>query len=64
VTDLLTRLQAAAPAALENERQGLTYDIGRLRTVTVELEVSLGGNVVVGGRVRPRCGKPRKGTAA
>jgi hypothetical protein len=58
LTDLITRLQTAAAEAIANERQGLTYDVARLRGVTVELEVSLSGHVVVG-----NCWIQRKGRA-
>lgn len=57
MTDLITRLQEAATAAIQNERQGLSYDPARLRTVTVELEVSLSGHVVVGNCYIQRRGK-------
>ena len=56
-TDLVARLTDAAAEAIANERQGLTYDIGRLRGVTVELEVTLGGHVVAGSCYIQRKGK-------
>jgi hypothetical protein len=59
MSDLLARLTEAAAAAIESERTGLTYDAGRLKTVTVELEVSLNGNVVVGNVYIHRRGKAR-----
>jgi hypothetical protein len=49
---------------IEAERQALTYDVARLRGVTVELEVSLNGAVVVGSVYVERKGKARKGAAA
>jgi hypothetical protein len=66
VSDLIQRLQQAATEAIENERQGLSYDPARLRCVTVELEVSLSGAVVVGNVYVQRRGKVRRerGTAA
>lgn len=65
MTDLVQRLQRAAAEAIETERTGLTYDPARLRTVTVELEVSLSGAVVVGNVYVQRRGKNRqKGSAA
>jgi hypothetical protein len=64
MVDLVTRLQEAAQAAIEAQRQALVYDPARLRTVTVELEVSLSGNVVVGDVYIQCRGKARKGEAA
>jgi hypothetical protein len=48
VPDLMQCLTETAVAAIEDERPGLTYDAGWLKTVTVELEVSLSGSGVVG----------------
>ena len=62
MTDLVARLQNAAAEAIENERQGLTYDPARLRTVTVELEITLSGHVVVGNCYLQRKGKAGRRT--
>ena len=57
MTDLVQRLTDAATAAIANERPGLTYDVARLRGVTVELGVSLNGSVVIGNCYIQRKGK-------
>lgn len=64
MTDLIARLQEAAICAIANEAQALTYEPKRLRGVVVELEVTLGGHVVVGDVYVQRRGKPTKGATA
>lgn len=56
-TDLVHMLQDAASVALENERPGLTYDVGRLKTITVELSVANNGAIVAGSVYIERNGK-------
>jgi hypothetical protein len=50
VTDdeLIAKLIAAATAAIENERPGIAYDPGRLRSIMIELTIANGGRAVSG----------------
>ncbi len=43
MTDLITRLTAAAAEAIANERPALEHDPARLCGITIELEVANGG---------------------
>jgi hypothetical protein len=60
MSDLIARLQQAAIEAVANERQGLSYDPARLRGLTIELEITLSGHVVVGNAYIQRRGKVRR----
>ncbi len=46
--DLIEQLQAAAAEAIANERQELSYEPDRLRSVHIELELAKGGTVIEG----------------
>src|SRR5688572_27013950 len=43
LSDLLARLQAAASAAIENERPGLEHPVGRVVGLTIELVIDSAG---------------------
>ena len=47
-SDLLERLIAAATAAILDERQGLSYEPDRVRSIHVELELAKGGAAIEG----------------
>ncbi len=55
MTDLVERLQAAAAAAIADERLSLEHEPNRLRGIMIELEVANGGAVIDG-----RCWVERK----
>jgi len=61
VTDLITRLTEAAAEAIRNERQGLSYEPDRLRSIHVELELAKGGAVIKGRAWIERKVKPIRG---
>ena len=46
--DLIERLTDAAAEAIAAERQGLSYEPDRLRSIHVELELAKGGTVIEG----------------
>jgi hypothetical protein len=46
VTDLVERLQAAATAAIANERPSLEHAPALIRRLTIELEIANAGAVV------------------
>ena len=46
MTDLVTRLQAAASAAIANERPTLEHKPEQVKGITLELELSRAGDVV------------------
>lgn len=45
MTDLVTRLQTAAAAAIENETPALTHPVGRVVGLTIELVIDGAGQV-------------------
>ena len=61
MTDLITRLTEAAAEAIRNERQGLSYEPDRLRSIHVELELAKGGAVIKGRAWIERKVKPIRG---
>jgi len=44
--DLVARLQEAAAAASENERNDLSWKTEQIRSLTIELELANGGQVI------------------
>jgi len=61
VTDLTERLQAAAGAAIADERPSLAHEPARLRGITVELRIANNGAVIEGGCWVERATRPIRG---
>jgi len=61
VTDLTERLQAAAGAAIADERPTLAHDPARLRGITVELTIANNGDVIEGRCWVERATRPVRG---
>ncbi len=59
--DLIERLTSAATAAILDERQGLSYEPDRLRSIHVELELAKGGAVIEGRAWIERKTRPIRG---
>ena len=61
MSDLITRLTAAAAEAIRDERQSLAYDQDRVKGVHVELELAKGGAVIEGRAWIERRTRPIRG---
>ena len=46
MTDILETILATATEAIRNQTPAITSDTGRLKSITLELELSNGGDVV------------------
>jgi len=61
MSDLTERLQAAAAAAIADERPTLAHDPARLRGITVELTIANNGAVIEGRCWVERATRPIRG---
>jgi hypothetical protein len=59
-TDLVETIIAAATEAIRNQTPAITSEAGRLKSVTLELELSNGGEVIDSTCWTERRGVPRR----